>query len=43
MIKLLKCTLIILIIIDFILTLVNEIKDYKRLKKEFRELKKGNK
>ncbi len=43
MIKLLKCTLIILIITDFILTLVDEIKDYNKLKKEFKELKKGNK
>ena len=34
MIKLLKCTLIILIIIDFILLLVDEIKDYKKLKKK---------
>ena len=43
MIKLLKCTLITLIIIDFILSLVDEIKDYKKLKKEFKGEKKYDK
>ena len=43
MIKLLKCTLLILIIMGFILLLVDEIKDYKKLKKKFKELNKGDK
>lgn len=43
MIKLLKCALLILIIMGFILLLVDEIKDYKKLKKEFKELNKGDK
>lgn len=43
MIKLLKCTLLILIIMGFILLLVDEINDYKKLKKEFKELNKGDK
>ena len=42
MIKLLKCTLLILIIMGFILLLVDEINDYKKLKKEFKELNKGD-
>ena len=43
MIKLLKCTIKTLLIIDYILSLVDEIKDYKKLKKEFKELNKGDK
>ena len=43
MIELLKCTLLILIIMGFILLLVDEINDYKKLKKEFKELNKGDK
>ena len=43
MIKLLECTLLILIIMGFILLLVDEINDYKKLKKEFKELNKGDK
>lgn len=42
MIKLLECALLILIIMGFILLLVDEIKDYKKLKKEFKELNKGD-
>ena len=43
MIKLSKCILLILIIMGFILLLVDEIKDYKKLKKEFKDLNKGDK
>ena len=43
MIKLLEWALLILIIMGFILLLVDEIKDYKKLKKEFKELNKGDK
>ena len=42
MIKLLECALLILIIMGFILLLVDEIKDYKKLKKEFKESNKGD-
>ena len=42
MIKLLKCYFITLNIIDCNVSHIDEIKDYKKLKKEFKELNKGD-